>query len=404
MRKIVLTLMASLLSCSAASAFWPEATDSSLEVGVGYRQDRLEWKTSSKFNSCYDQCSTNYNDNCGDAFCNDEFLCNDDCLGNLPGRVNSHLKWKDLNIWQIEIKGKYVTCDNVYFRFNGDYGWVTSGKNTDTDNFDRGYGCGDYNDCGDNFFSGNNNYTQNGRSHSKTKGNVYDFRLALGYQFKLCDDSFSIAPLIGYSWHGQHLKDHHLRQRCACSDDCNFNDNCSFDQESCSRSRSSSCESFSSVSVASCDSSSSYDSCSYGGNHSTYHARWNGPFIGFDFDWRFGCCCEWDIFGTYEFHWADYNAKAKWNLRTDLKDGFHHHAKTAYGSIFDIGVKWDFCECWTLAVKGEFQWFWADKGHDRAKIAEGRCGNVREKCFLSIPLKDIKWQSAGISVDVGMVF
>ena len=47
MRKFALTLMASLLSCSAAFAFWPEATDSSLEVGVGYRQDRLEWKTSS---------------------------------------------------------------------------------------------------------------------------------------------------------------------------------------------------------------------------------------------------------------------------------------------------------------------------------------------------------------------
>ena len=49
MRKFAVTLMTSLLSCSAASAFWPEATDSSLEVGVGYRQDRLEWKTSTSF-------------------------------------------------------------------------------------------------------------------------------------------------------------------------------------------------------------------------------------------------------------------------------------------------------------------------------------------------------------------
>ena len=49
MRKFIVTLMASLLSCSAAFAFWPEATDSSLEIGVGYRQDRLEWKTSSHF-------------------------------------------------------------------------------------------------------------------------------------------------------------------------------------------------------------------------------------------------------------------------------------------------------------------------------------------------------------------
>ena len=29
---------------------------------------------------------------------------------------------------------------------------------------------------------------------------------------------------------------------------------------------------------------------------SRYHARWNGPFIGFDLDYRFGCGCEadWD--------------------------------------------------------------------------------------------------------------
>lgn len=393
MRKITLTLMASLLSCSAVSAFWPEATDSSLEVGVGYRQDRLEWKTSSRFDSSYN-CSPDCYDNFYDNF------CNDDC-GYFPGRVNSHLKWHNLNIWQIEAKGKYVTCDNVYLRFNADYGWITSGKNTDKDSFRgrrdnfRSFSDGFDDNCysfDDSCYSGDREF---GRSHSKVKGHVYDVRLAVGYQFKWCDDSFSVAPLVGYSWHGQHLQDRHLRQRF----NNNCNDYCSSD-DFFSSFRSRSCySSFDSCSVDSCYSYSS--SC---GNHSRYNARWNGPFIGFDFDWRFGCCCEWDIFGTYEFHWADYHASARWDLRSDLRDGFRHHAKTAYGSIFDIGVKWDFCECWTLALKGEFQWFWADHGRDRAKIAEGGCGNVREKCYLSIPLKDIKWESAGISIDVGMVF
>lgn len=389
MRKIALTLMASLLSCSAVSAFWPEATDSSLEVGVGYRRDTLEWKTSSHFNSSYGCSSPSYDNSGCNQFCNDDF---NGC--NLPGGVNSHLKWKNLNIWQIEANGKYVTCDSLYLRFNADYGWITSGKNTDSDNFS---GCRDNfisfsNGFGDDCYSSNREF---GRSHSKVKGHVYDVRLAVGYQFKWCDDSLSVSPLVGYSWHGQHLQDRHLRQRFSnnCDDFC--------DDDFFASARSHSCySSFDSCSVDSCD---SYSSC--GGNHSRYNTRWNGPFIGFDFDWRFGCCCEWDIFGTYEFHWADYNASARWNLRTDFQDGkFRHHAKTAYGSIFDIGVKWDFCECWTLAVKGEFQWFWADHGRDRAKIAEGGCGNVREKCYLSIPLKDIKWESAGISIDVGMVF
>ena len=53
----------------------------------------------------------------------------------------------------------------------------------------------------------------------KLKGHVYDAKLAVGYQFKLCDDSFAIAPLVGWSWHGQHLQDRHLRQSFFCSDD-----------------------------------------------------------------------------------------------------------------------------------------------------------------------------------------
>lgn len=330
MRKVVVTLMASLLSCSGAFAFWPEATDSSLEIGVGYRRDKLEWKTESDF----------YNQEYATGF---------------PLGLNSHLKWRNLNIWQIEAKGKYVTCDNIYLRANGDYGWITSGKNSDSDSISL-YGLDDS--------------VEFAHSHSKAKGHVYDAKLAVGYQFKMCDDSFAIAPLIGYSWHGQHIEDRHLRQ------------NLYFD-------------------------GSPFSDYSYGnGRHSHYHTRWNGPFIGFDFDYRFGCGCEanWELFGAYEFHWANYHAKAEWNLRTDLFDGFRHRAKNAYGHVFDIGVKWDFCECWTLALKGEFQWWWADHGRDRAKIAHASFGDVETNCFLKIPLHDIQWQSAAVSIDLGMVF
>lgn len=333
MRKFILTLMASLLSCSAAFAFWPEATDSSLEIGVGYRQDKLEWKTRSNVDyGDYDYC---------------EF----------PLRVGSHLKWRDLQIWQIEAKGKYVTCDNIYLRANGDYGWITHGKNTDSDRVSFG----DDSDSFSNDFSN--------RSRAKARGHVYDAKIAVGYQFKMCDDSFAVAPLVGYSWHGQHINDRHNR-----------------------------------------DDSSSYSFAdySYGNNrnHAEYHARWNGPFIGFDFDYRFGCGCEadWELFGAYEFHWATYHAKADFRGRNDLFDGFHHRAKNAYGHVFDIGIKWDFCECWTLALKGEFQWWWANHGRDRAKFVEASCGDVKTDCFLSIPLHDVRWDSASVSVDVGMVF
>ncbi|MFI0434695.1 MAG: hypothetical protein ACH350_03065 [Parachlamydiaceae bacterium] len=364
MRKFVVTLMASLLSCSAAFAFWPEATDSSLEVGVGYRQDKLEWKTSSDFDS------SSYGADYGKG---------------LPVNLQSKLKWKDLQIWQIEAKGKYVTCDNIYLRANADYGWITSGKNTDSDYVTL--------DRSDDYFFGSNSGSglEFAKSKSKAKGHVYDVKLALGYQFKMCDDSFAIAPLIGYSWNGQHIKDSHLKQNV-------YLDGIGLPDVQFVRSRSS-YGSFSEY----CD---SYSSSNSGGKHSKYNAHWRGPFLGFDFDYRFGCGCEadWELFGTYEFHWARYHANGHWHLRPDLIDGFKHKAKNAYGQVFDIGIKWDFCECWTLALKGEFQWWWADKGHDRAKIAKAHLGNVDTDCFLTIPLRDIKWQSAAVSVDLGMVF
>ena len=201
MRKFVVTLMASLLSCSAAFAFWPDAAASSLEIGVGYRQDKLEWQTYGSPDSGYSY---------GDYYDYYDYYGYGgyDNYGYGPG-VRSVLKWKNLNIWQIEARGKYVTCDNIYLRASGDYGWVVNGRNTDTDYitfgddyYDSyyGYGCG----CDDEI--------EFAKSRSKVKGHVYDAKIALGYQFKMCDDSFSISPLIGYSWHGQHFEDSHLQQ------------------------------------------------------------------------------------------------------------------------------------------------------------------------------------------------
>lgn len=340
MRKFVVTLMASLLSCATAFAFWPEAADSSLEIGVGYRQDELEWKTKADFDNYegYDQSS-------------------------LFG-LSSHLKWRDLNIWQIEGVGKYVTCDNIYLRANGDYGWITSGKHSDRDSCDF-YGNGSDFSSSDDHGSSNH-----------VKGNVYDAKLAVGYQFRMCDNSFTFTPLIGYSWHGQHFKDHRNNDHYD-----NFNADTS-------------------------DFAYGYSGYGHNKNHNKYHTRWNGPFVGFDFEYFFGCGCEqdWQIFGDYEFHWADFHAKGDFHSRTDLLNGFHQHAKNAYGHVFDIGVKWDFCECWTLALKGEFQWWWADKGHDSAKILEASFGDVETDCFVKIPLHDVKWHSAGVSLLVGMVF
>lgn len=378
MRKIILTVMAFLsLNCSVASAFWPEATLSSVEIGVGYRNDSFNWKTHSNpllFDGGY------YDYSSGNS-------------GNGP-RLTSKLDWKNLNIWEIEARGHYTTCDNVYLRGSFDYGWITSGHNTDKDSIDFGsgfFGSG---------FSGSGSGFQFAKSRSSVKGHVYDAKIAVGYQFKWCDDMFTISPLIGYSWHGQHFSDRHLRQNFYGLDD-----GSGLLDGALAGSRSYSYYDYY-YPYSSDEYSYYYTGCSYGSGkeHSRYHARWDGVFIGFDFDYTFGCCCEWDLFGSYEFHWAEYHAKGKWHLRPDLLNGFNHHSDNAYGQVFDIGIKWDFCDCWTASLRGEFMWWWADHGHDRAKIRHFSNGDTDFECYVKTRLKDVRWDSAAVILDLGMAF
>lgn len=348
MRKVYLTLMASLFSCSAAFAFWPEASESYVEVGVGYRQDSLKWETKANTN----------------AF-------------GVPvvGKDKHH--WKDLQIWQIDAKFKYVTCDNLYFRGSIDYGWITSGKFRETVEVTSGSSSSS---------SSSSVIADEGltfHSHHKAKrGHVYDATLALGYQFRFCDESLALTPVVGYTWNGQHLNNK----------------------------RGHDSSSFSSSSISS-------DDLTFDSFRKDYRARWNSWLVGVDFDYQI--CCDWSLFAAYEYHWGHYHAKGGFSSGLDSSSSsssssssfdsgplgsFNHHAKRAHGNLFNIGVKWDFCECWTASLTGQFQWWNTKRGRESFKFAEGRQGDVRETCYIKFPLEHVRWETGSITLDVGMVF
>lgn len=365
MRKFILTVMASLLSCSAAQAFMPEATESNLEIGVGYRNDSLKWRTEAKIPT---DSSASLSDTSSSAD---------------PLKLTSDLHWKDLNIWFIEGRGKYVTCDNIYLRGSIDYGWVTDGKVRDKDKAEF---------SNEILGSGYSSGFEFAKTKADTKGSVYDAKIAIGYQFRWCDESLAVTPVLGYSWHGQHLRMHHVREEIA------------FDSPS---THTEALRSFSSSSSSSSDFSSSSGSSSSSSSSqslkSRYHSRWNGWFIGFDLDYRF--LCDWTFFMDYEYHWAQYHAKAKWNLRQDIVNGhFTQHANNAYGNFLDFGVRWDFCECWTLALRGEFMWWEASHGHDRARIDHESVGDIEFTQSAKTPLKHVKWDTAMVVLDLGWMF
>lgn len=306
--------------------FVMDAREASIELGMGYRLDRLQWITEGQI----------------------------DVNPNIPDDrgmidVDSSLKWRNLHIWQIEGNCSYVTRRHYYFRVNGDYGWITSGINSDKDelkNVDE-------------------TSLEFAFSKSRSRGNVYDARIAVGYQFKFFREVFAFSPIVGFSWHGQNLLDSHLKQRGKLGNEFSFK-----------------------------------------GIHSRYHTHWDGIFLGCDFDYSFKCFSriKSHIFGSYEFHFANYHAKGDWVLRQDLIGPFHHHVNRAYGQVFDVGFKWDFCERWTISFKGEFQWWWADRGQDKSKVYQETNGYHSKECFLKLPLKDVEWNSAAISCLIGIVF
>ena len=340
MRKFIFALMASsLLSCSPVSAFWQEAVDSSLEVGVGYRQDNIKFKKeltglSSSSNGSQNSSSSE------------------------RPRFKSERKFKDMDIWLIEGRGKYVTCDNIYLRGAVDYGWITAGKLKRNFEFNN--------------FEVESDLITN---HRHLRGNVWDGKLALGYQFKWCDEAMSLSPVVGYGWNGQEIKRGH-------GDDYSYS--------------------------SSSSSSYSYSDYSFSSrNKLTQH--WKGPFIGIDLDYRL--CCDWNLFASYEYHWADYHSKEKSEDNIGINGDFysdskiHMHGKNGSGNVLNFGVNWDLCDCWTLGVRGEFQWWDVDKAHERRKVCKDRIAEEASfACNFNSETKRITWDSASVILDLGVAF
>lgn len=348
MRKSFVTLITSLLTLtcsSAAFAFLPEVADATFDLGVGFRRDRLSWETKENHSSSTSEL---------------------DSISPSVG-YSSRLDWKRLNIWQVEAKTKVLLCDDVYFRAYADYGWITSGKNTATDR------CS-INDVSSECF----------RSDSNTRGQVYDVSLGIGYQFKMCDDSFSLTPVLGYSWEGQHLRDRNEEIGSSSSSSL-----------SSVRSSESYTDSYSSISYSSGSSSGS-------GNSTRYNTRWNGPWLGFDIDYRLGC--DWVLFGTYEYHWATYHAHANWAFQMHALNGFNHRASNAHGQVVSLGARWDFCDCWTVSLAAEYQAWRASHGRNTIRASEQLLGNRVQITQIRFPLHDVRWDSASLSIDVGYVF
>jgi len=125
---------------------------------------------------------------------------------------------------------------------------------------------------------------------------------------------------------------------------------------------------------------------SFDGLHSTYLARWDGPWAGIELQGGTD-----KVFGKfrYEYHWADYYGSADWNLRTDFQHpkSFEHLAE-GRGLVFNLGAGYNVTDRWTLDLNLNVQDWKTDPGIDRTFFTSG--------AIVEIRLNEVNWESKAL--------
>lgn len=317
MKKFILALSLGLLSSTSLMAAWCDSDSAvdgchsshwpsafNFEAGVGYRQDKFKWSLSAG--------------------------SEDDNV------LLSQLRWKDLRIVQVDASASYVSCTNYAIRISGDYGHIYHGRNSDHDFIDLG---------------GSEEVPFSISENNAGKGNVADLEGGIGYRVTSTCGRFVATPLIGYSYHQQHLHMYDGRQVLSL---------------------------FSPTDVG-----------PIAGLNSTYNTRWFGPWIGIDFTSHVEQCAY--LFGSFEWHILSYRAEGRWNLRTDI--GPFHQKAHGFGFIATLGANWEIWDNWSIGVMTTYRNFKTRHGSDRTRVIDPLLGEFTAETHFN----GAKWHAFSFS-------
>jgi Protochlamydia outer membrane protein len=388
---MAVVLTAFFVSKAAASdGGFLEMREKSLELNVGYRRDYLKWQ----FEDPSIKVLQALLPVAADRFAPLEnvipnFLPSD--LSNLGVGVAEAIlsnnsvysnDWSNMHMINIGGIAKAITCNNLYFRFGGNWAYAADGQSRT-----NGLFAGD-NECLTNLAAGC--FCPYKRVH----GNTWDLFGAMGFQICMCDDDFLFTPVIGFAYNNIDVK--------TCNNDLftnhrNFILNMIFEEVT-------------NISII-------------GFSKSDYKGHWTGPYLGFDAIYRLNC--KLNLFTGFEFHWAAYRADSRLNSMIKLgvqgdflfdnaqSVRFIHYA-CARGLFWNFGANYNFCGCWIGGVK--FSWMdWRiyKPGRIRSEVNSSLVGNESVNGvpveFLTAfhkdtRLKDVHWGSYRMEVTVGYEF
>ena len=259
--------------------------------------------------------------------------------------VLSELEWKELEIFQTEAQGQVwfgsANWPNLSLCIKGSaaYGWIVNGKNRDSD------------------YAGDDRTQEFSRSENNGDGgNLLDLSIAAGPQVKLWQGKLAMALLAGWSYHEQNLEISDGQQTIAINPD------------------------------------------ALGpipGLDSSYDTKWWGPWLGTDLNWHLSERTT--LRGAFAWHFADYEAKANWNLRENLAHpvSFRHYAN-GRGLTLGLGLEYQLSSVWLLGLSYDYQNWQTDDGDSYSYAADGSSGRTR--------LNEVNWCSQSILLNLGYRF
>jgi hypothetical protein len=268
--------------------------------------------------------------------------------------LETHAKFKDVDIFQIGLRASTTLCSNLYLRANAYWGWVLDGDfKNNISVFPGSYG-----------FDDNSGFNcEIGRRDRFVINNrwVYGAAGAIGYPFFFCDCTTMLAPVIGYAIDEQNLE--------VDSPGFGFgNYDCDFFPVS--------------------------DGCCCRNKHIF---RWYGPFVGVDFSYRPACEC-WDLWAEFEYHWGSFQLKRN-HRGFSYGDNWNHSSRNAHGWVVAVGADYDFCNCWTLGFSLKFQDWRAHKRHHHHFFESSYSSGSGERAR-----NHFKWDSYAINLTIGRNF
>jgi len=266
----------------------------------------------------------------------------DDLSWNIAGNNNnpnvlSELTWSDLEILQATLTGRALVNEWLYLRGSFGYGYAYSGDNQDSD------------------YAGNDRTREFSRSsNSADCSRVLDAAMGLGYQFSFLSGRFRLSPLFGYSYNSQDLK---LK------------------------------DGFQVIATPGV----TPPVGPIQGLDSAYDASWVGPWLGIDLS--FAVSERVTLFGTFEYHWATFDAEGYLNLRSDLAHptSFDQDAD-GKGFLVALGAEYFLTGPWSLNMAFTYQQWSTDAGVDRLYYANGSVAETR--------LNEVEWNSFSLMVAV----